>query len=237
MPRILILGGTAEAADLARALAGLDVISSLAGRTQAPALPGQVRVGGFGGAEGLAEYLKTESIHKMVDATHPFAARISAHAQWASATTGIPRLALVRPMWNKRDGDRWVEVDTMDEAAACLPSLGKSALLTIGRYELRAFTKVFGVRKVIRSLTPESPLLDAEVVVGRPPFSVDDEIDLLKKHAIEVVVTKASGGDSTYAKIAAARALSLPVLMIRRPPPPAEPWVDSVAAAVDWVQG
>ena len=236
MSRILILGGTAEAADLARALADMDIITSLAGLTRAPILPGRVKVGGFGGAEGLARYLIGESVDKVVDATHPFAARISAHAEWACSTFKIPRLALVRPMWPKVEGDRWVEVGDMESAAASLPNLGRSAFLTIGRKELRAFARVFGVRKVVRSLTPETPLLDAKVVMGRPPFSVEDEVGLLKEHAIEVVVTKASGGESTYAKIAAARTLSLPVLMIRRPAPAAPPCVHTVAAAVAWVR-
>jgi precorrin-6A/cobalt-precorrin-6A reductase len=239
MPRLLILGGTTEASALAAAavdVPGLEVIVSLAGRTDAAPIPGQVRVGGFGGVAGLVEFLTSESITMVVDATHPFAARISAHAEQACTATGTPRLVLVRPMWPKVEGDHWIEVDTMAEAAQILPELGQSALLTIGRQELGAFAPVTGVRYVVRSLTAQPPpLANAQVVVGRPPFTIEDEIALLKTHAIQMVVTKAAGGRSTYSKIAAARACNLPVLMVRRPPAPAGLSVGNSAAALAWV--
>ncbi len=242
MPRLLILGGTAEAAALAHALAaalpGLDLVTSLAGRTAGvPRLPGRVRVGGFGGAAGLEEVLRADAVDAVVDATHPFAARISAHAEAACAAAAVPRLVLRRPEWRRVHGDRWVVADDMADAAARLPGLGRRAFLAIGRQELAAFAGVAGVELVVRLLAPSPPPLPScRVVVGRGPFAVADEIRLLRDHAVAVVVSKASGGESTYAKIAAARALALPVLLVRRPPPPQGPAVEEVAAALAWVK-
>ncbi|MEW5730001.1 MAG: cobalt-precorrin-6A reductase [Pseudomonadota bacterium] len=237
--RLLILGGTSEANALARALAGRDVITSLAGRTgTVPDLPGRVRVGGFGGAGGLEAYLRTEAIGAVIDATHPFAARISAHAAAACAATGVPRLVLARPAWEKRPGDSWIEVDGMAEAARALPAIGRRAFLTVGVQEAVAFAGVTDVHFVVRLIAPEPPpLAGCEVVAGRGPFAEADEAALLLAHRIDVVVSKASGGAATYAKIAAARGLGIPVLMIRRPPPPPGPAVESVAEAVAWVAG
>jgi len=238
--RLLILGGTAEAAALAGLVApAIDVITSLAGRTAAPArLPGRVRAGGFGGADGLAEFLRAEAIDRVVDATHPFAARISAHAEAACTASGIPRLALVRPPWPRLAADRWVEVDNMAAAAECLEGLGRRAFLAVGRQEVGAFAAIPGMWFLVRLLAPEMLQLPPHrVVLGRGPFGVEDETRLLSEHRIDVVVTKASGGEATYAKIAAARELGLPVLMIRRPPPPAPPIVTGAAAAAAWVVG
>lgn len=236
--RILILGGTTEAAGLARALSGRDVITSLAGRTESPAaLPGRVRVGGFGGAPGLADYLRAEAIDRVIDATHPFAARISANAAQACAATGVPRLMLVRPAWPRRPDDLWHPVATVDEAARRLPSLGRRAFLTVGIGESGAFATVAGVHFVVRLIAPRMlPLADYQVVAGKGPFDPAAETALLRSHRIDVMVTKHSGGAATYGKIAAARELGLPVLMVARPPMPEGAAVDSVAAATEWLR-
>ena len=239
MPRLLILGGTTEAAQLARLLAPkIDVVTSLAGRTTTPnGLPGAIRIGGFGGAEGLEAYLRAEQFDAVIDATHPFAARISAHAAQACAAAGLRLLALRRPSWLPIPGDRWIMADSMEEAARTLPSLGRRAFLAIGRQELGAFAGVRKVWLLVRLLAPEILALpEHQIVLGRGPFRVEEETALLTEHDIEVVVTKESGGTATYAKIEAARTLSLPVLMIRRPPPVAGvEAVAEVAAAVGWV--
>lgn len=238
MIRVLILGGTAEAAALARALDGqAEVISSLAGRAGVPDLPGRVRVGGFGGAEGLAAYLKAESIGRVIDATHPFAARISAHAEAACRAAGVPRLVLERPRWLRLPEDRWHVVDSVAEAAAELPRLGRRAFITVGAGEAAGFASVRGVWLLVRLLKDEAlPLADYKVVTGRPPFAEADEVALMRAYGVDVLVTKESGGEATIGKIAAARTLGLPVLMIRRPPPPPGQAVDSVAAAVAWLR-
>jgi len=239
MPRLLILGGTSEAGQLARQLAPAhEVVSSLAGRTAAPAaLAGAVRIGGFGGAAGLEAYLREGAFDAVIDATHPFAARISAAAATACAAAGIRLLALRRPSWSPVAGDHWIMVPSMAEAARLLPSLGRRAFLAIGRQELAAFGAVSGVWLLVRLLAPETLALpEYHIVLGRGPFRVEDETALLVEHRIDVVVTKESGGTATSAKLAAARALSLPVLMIRRPPGlVGVETVTEVAAAVEWV--
>jgi precorrin-6A/cobalt-precorrin-6A reductase len=232
---ILILGGATEANALAHALAGRDVISSLAGRAGVPDLPGRVRVGGFGGASGLAQFLEAENISAVVDATHPFAARITAHAAEACAATGIPRLLLVRPEWRKEAGDHWVEAAGMDEAARLLPGLGRRAFLTVGMQEVAAFTAL-PLFKLVRLITAQD-IPGCTVIAGRGPFTEEAEAALMVEYGIDVVVTKQSGGAATYGKIAAARQRGIPVLMIRRPAVPEGPRVESVGQAVDWLLG
>jgi len=240
--KILILGGTAEAAGLARALFGdarVTTITSLAGRTRAPAaVPGAVRVGGFGGPEALADYLKRESIDLVVDATHPFAARISRNAARACDLAEVPRLLLARPAWTPQAGDNWVPVPDTEAAAAALADLGRRVFLAIGRQELAAFAGSaelwFLVRLVEAPETPP-PLADHHLVLGRGPFAVEKEIDLLREHRIEVVVSKNSGGAGAAAKIAAARALKLPVVMIERPPAPDSETAESLEATRAWI--
>ena len=239
--RVLILAGTSEAAALAEACAGrgdLEVISSLAGRTAAPrALPGEVRVGGFGGAAGLERFLRAQAIDRLIDASHPFAAQIGRHAAAACRAAGVPRLRLLRPPWPKLADDRWHEVATLAEAARLLPEIGQRAFLTVGHKELAAFAGVPRVWFLIRTIEPPAgvPLRRALCLQARGPFALADELALLRAHRIDVLVTKASGGEATYAKLAAARALGLPVIMLRRPPPPAGPVVSSVAAALAWL--
>ena len=239
--RVLILGGTAEAVALAEACAaraGIEAISSLAGRTRTPILPpGEVRTGGFGGAEGLAEFLAGRGIDRLIDATHPFAVQIGAHAKRACEATGVPRLRLLRPPWPQGPGDRWTEVADLAEAARRLPALGRSVFLTVGQRDLEAFAGLdlwFLVRTI--ELPARLPLRRAQWLSRRGPFAVEAEVALLREHGIDVLVTKASGGAATYAKLVAARRLELPVLMVRRPPPPRGPVVDSVQAALAWLE-
>jgi precorrin-6A/cobalt-precorrin-6A reductase len=239
--KLLILGGTAEAVALAEACAGrlgLEVISSLAGRTRAPTLPpGEVRIGGFGGAEGLAKFLLERAIDRVVDVTHPFALQIGAHAERACREVEVPRLRLLRPPWRPEASDRWVEVADLAQAARLLPELGRRPFLTVGQRDLEAFAGL-DLWFLVRTIEPPgpSPLRRAEWIAGRGPFAVEDETALLRAHGIDVLVTKASGGEATYAKLVAARRLGLPVLMVQRPPPPPGPVVDSIAAALAWLE-
>ncbi|SFP17308.1 precorrin-6A/cobalt-precorrin-6A reductase [Geodermatophilus dictyosporus] len=238
--QVLVLGGTGEARRLAAALVagGADVLSSLAGRVADPALPeGGVRVGGFGGADGLAGWLAEHRPRAVVDATHPFAARITASAAVAAARTGVPLLRLQRPGWTRGPGDRWTYVDSLDEAAGAVRDAG-SVLLTTGRQGVGAFAGLTG-RVLVRSVDPPDEPLPARAVLllARGPFAVDDEVALMREHGVEVVVTKDSGGAMTEAKLAAARALGLPVVLVRRPPLPAGvEVVATVAEAVAWTK-
>jgi precorrin-6A/cobalt-precorrin-6A reductase len=240
--RLLILGGTGEAAALAEAATardGLRVVTSLAGRTKNPApLAGETRTGGFGGAEGLRDYLRRDRIDLVVDATHPFAAIISANAAAACAAENIPRLLLARPAWRKQPGDRWIDADDIDGAAAALPAAGRRVFLTVGRNELARFSGVDGAWFLVRVIDPPEapmPLADCTVVTGRGPFREAGERSLMAEHRIEIVVSKNSGGGATYAKIAAARGLGLPVIMVRRPAVPTGPAAESVDDALAWV--
>ena len=242
--RLLILGGTGEAAALARAALarfgdGLQVVTSLAGRTRRPGpIAGDVRIGGFGGPEGLARYLAEQRIERLIDATHPFAARISAEARRACEIARVPRLLLLRPPWRRHPLDRWVEVDALTTAAAAVARLARRAFLTVGHSEIAAFAAAPQVRFLVRLVDPPRkalPLRYHEIVLGRGPFSLAGERHLLQRHAIEALVCKASGGAATEAKIIAARELSLPVLMVRRPPVEPGPRVETVEAALDWL--
>ena len=239
---LLILGGTAEAAALAAALAGtVRVTTSLAGRTEQPALPpGEVRIGGFGGAEGMAAWLGENAVDLVVDATHPFAAAISAHAAEACSGLGLPRLRLQRPAWRRDPRDRWIEVADIDAAAHTLAMLGGRAFLTIGVQELAAFAGLDHVWLLIRLISPPHVALELgphEMVYGRGPFCLAEERLLLQRHRISCLVTKASGGAATEAKLIAAREAELLVIMVRRPPPPPGPLVESVEAALAWIAG
>jgi precorrin-6A/cobalt-precorrin-6A reductase len=235
--RVLVLGGTGEARRLAGRLVaeGVDVLSSLAGRVADPVLPpGAVRVGGFGGVEGLIAAL--DGVAALVDATHPFAATMTANAAAAAAATGTPLLRLQRPGWSPRPGDDWRWVDSLDEAAAAVAGAG-SVFLTTGRQGLAAFAGLRG-RCLVRSVDPPDPPLPerATVVLGRGPFTVEEELAVLREHDVEVVVTKDSGGGMTAAKLTAARQLGVPVVLVRRPPvPPGVPVVATVEEALTWV--
>ncbi|HWF74234.1 MAG TPA: cobalt-precorrin-6A reductase [Solirubrobacteraceae bacterium] len=239
---ILILGGTAEARELAGELdaAGVPVTSSLAGRVARPRLPaGGVRTGGFGGPEALAHWLHDHGIVAVVDATHPFAERISASAAAACPRAGVPLLRLERPGWSERPGDQWRWVDSLEAAAAVIPELGERVLLTTGRQGLLAFAGVDGAWFLIRCVDPPEPPLPPrhEVILDRGPYTLAGELALVEGHGIDVIVTKDSGGRHTEAKLDAARARGLPVIVVRRPPRPDTPTVSTVAAGLAWVTG
>jgi precorrin-6A/cobalt-precorrin-6A reductase len=238
--RVLILGGTGEARRLAAALVaeGVDVLSSLAGRVADPLLPpGEVRIGGFGGAAGLTAWLQAHPVSAMVDATHPFATTMTASAMAAADVTGVPLLRLQRPGWTPGPGDDWRWVDSLEEAATAVAGFG-SVFLTTGRKSLGAFAGLTA-RCLVRSVDPPEPPLPPRttVVLARGPFTVDEELTLLRGHEIEVVVTKDSGGSMTAAKLTAARELGLPVVLVHRPAlPPGVPVVATVEQATEWVR-
>jgi precorrin-6A/cobalt-precorrin-6A reductase len=237
--QVLVLGGTGEARRLAAALIarGVDVLSSLAGRVAEPVLPeGPVRVGGFGGVEGLAGWLAEHRPRAVVDATHPFAAQITASAGAAAAAHRPPLQRLQPTRWTPQPRDTWRFVDSLTEAAQAVAGY-RSVFLTTGRQGVRAFADLPG-RVLVRSVDPpDEPLpAGATLLLDRGPFSVADELALMREHAVDVVVTKDSGGDMTEAKLTAARELRLPVVLVRRPPLPAGvPVVDSVADALTWL--
>ena len=241
--RVLVLGGTSEASALARALAaapGVAVTTSFAGRTTAPTAPaGATRVGGFGGPEGLAAYLRAERVDVLVDATHPFAAHMRWHAAAAAAEVGVPRLRVERPPWAPVAGDRWTGVADLETAAEAVRTAGYARVfLSTGRTELAPFARCdawFLVRSV--EAPDDLPLARAEVVLARGPFELDDELALLRAHGIDAVVTKNSGADATGAKLAAARTLGLPVVMVERPPSPDGPRAATADEALAWVYG
>ncbi len=237
--RILILGGTAEARALAGALDDRTVITSLAGRTTSPLRPaGELRIGGFGGADGLAGYLREQRIDVLVDATHPFAERISANAAAASGATGVPLLVLRRPGWLEEAGDDWRRVPSLEAAASVLPGLGRRVFLTTGRQGIAAFAPVDECWFLTRSVEPpEAPMPERlEVLLDRGPFTLDGELRLLREHRIDVLVSKDSGGPA--AKLAAARQRGIPVVLVDRPPTvPATKTVTTVPEAVAWLRG
>lgn len=233
---ILILGGTGEARELARCVSELPggrVISSLAGRVSDPRLPvGEVRIGGFGGVDGLIQWLRDNDIHSVVDATHPFARQITSNAFEACQRAGVPFLVLRRPGFTPQDG--WIWVDSVAEAARNLP--GSRVFLTAGRQDLAEFagcSQWFLARMVE---PPEPPLPHRiEVLLSRGPFTVDGELELMRSHRIDVLVTKDSGGSMTSAKLEAARQLGVPVVIVRRPPLPPAQVVDTVEGALGWL--
>ena len=234
--RILILGGTGDARALAARLVadGHHVISSLAGVTAEPALPeGLVRTGGFGGVEGLVAYLEAEDISLIIDATHPFATRISANGAVAAETACVPILRLERPAWQAGDGDRWISARDTGDAIDRIDT-GACAFVTIGRKEIGAFARRRDIRVVARMIEPPEPGLpdDWKIILARPSFSLEDEMALMRTEGVRVLVAKNAGGPAR-AKLDAARTLGLPVIMIERPLKPAVKTVatvDEVAA-------
>jgi precorrin-6A/cobalt-precorrin-6A reductase len=236
--RVLLLGGTGEARALANALhPRVDIVSSLAGRVPDPALPvGPVRIGGFGGVDGLRRWLQDERIGAVVDATHPFAATMTAHAAVACGELQIPHLILARPAWNPGTA---IVVDSDAAAAETVARQGYSRIfLTTGRSGLRAFTDS-DAWFLIRAVTdPEVSTLPRHqrVMLSRGPYRYDDEFALLRAHRIDALVTKNSGGDMTRAKLDAAAALDVPVVMVARPPLPAGVLTaGTVHEAAEWV--
>lgn len=243
--RILILGGTGEANALAHGLAtrspAFDVTLSLAGRTSEPkAAPVRTRVGGFGGADGLATWLTGHATDLLVDATHPFAVRISANAAHAAGSAGIPLLAIRRPPWTRMPGDRWTEVEDVAEGVVALGASPRRVFLTIGRQELSAFARAPQHDYVVRTIEPVGdalPVPHLRTIAARGPFDAAGETRFLREARIEILVTKNSGGAATYGKIAAARDLGLPVVVVRQPGKPDVPQVPDAEAALAWIIG
>ena len=238
---VLLLGGTAEARRLAAAAAtrpGIALTSSLAGAVAVPLLPeGDVRIGGFGGVAGLTGWLRDHGTDAVIDATHPFATRMTAAAVAATAALHLPLLALRRPGWTAGPGDRWHRVPDMPAAAALAPRLGDRVFLAIGSGGVAAFADAPGWF-LLRAVDPPAPPLPARhrFVRARGPFTADAEHALLREHRIDVVVCRDSGGDLTAAKLVAARELGLPVVMVDRPPAPdGVQIVATVEEAVDWL--
>jgi precorrin-6A/cobalt-precorrin-6A reductase len=240
--RILILGGTTEARQLAERLAGrpdLEVTVSLAGRTAAiVAHPVPLRVGGFGGADGLAEYLQRERVDLLVDATHPYAEIISRNAIAAANAANLPLLALRRRPWEPVAGDRWTVVADADAAIAAIGADPRRVFLALGRQEVAAFEAAPQHAYLIRSIDPVEPPLalpNAVYLVARGPFDEGEERALLARHGIEVIVCRNSGGTAAYGKIAAARVLGIAVIMLGRPELAEAPAVATVEEAVAWI--
>jgi len=240
MKKILILGGTGDAVKLAAKLATvpeIEIISSLAGRTRKPAaLVGQVRIGGFGGATGLANYLQENSIDILIDATHPCAGQITCNGAIASQLANIPHLMLVRPEWGKVRGDNWIEVESIEAAVQAIPELVKRVFITSGRQQLEPFLQRSHIWYLIRSIDPpDIELPNSKVLLDRGPFNLEQERQLLQDYQIEAIVSKNSGGSATYAKIIAARELDIPVVMVQRPARPEGEKVTDIEEAIAWL--
>lgn len=236
---MLILGGTTEARELAGRLASradVATVLSLAGRTEKPvAHPVPVRTGGFGGAAGLSAWLRDNRVDLLIDATHPFAARISANAEAAAALSDVPLVVLRRPGWAREPGDDWIEAGSISEAVESLGAAPRRTFAALGRQELAPLQRAPQHFWLVRSVDPVIPPLDApraEYLLGRGPFAEADEIALLRRHRIDAVLCKNSGGAASYGKIAAARRLGLPVFIVARPPEGAAPTVVSVEKAL-----
>jgi len=238
---VLILGGTAEAREVSSALAGAGIpfVTSLAGRVMQPGQTvGQTRIGGFGGPEGLADWLHEQCCAGVIDATHPFAAQISQSAVAASAFTGVPLARLIRPGWLEQEGDRWYWVDNVESAAKLVPSLGTRVLLAIGRQRLSAFAEIRDAWFLARCIEPpDGPLPEQnEVLLARGPFTLESERQLFARYEIDLVVARDSGGPSTEAKLTVARERELPVIMVRRPILPDAFAVDCASQAAEWAR-
>ena len=240
--RVLILGGTTEAASLARLLAGdarFDATLSLAGRTTEPRpQPLPTRAGGFGGINGLAAYLRVERIEAVIDTTHPYADRMSGNAVAACAQAAVPLASLVRPPWQVEPADRWQIVPDTEAAAVAIGVAPRRVFLSLGRQELHCFAAAPQHRYIARLIEPPQQAIlppDLRLIQARGPFGLEAESRLLTEERIDVIVSKNSGGSATYAKIAAARDLGLPVIMIARPHKPAGQVVHTPEEAVAWL--
>ena len=246
--RLLILGGTGEAAALADAVqarfgARIRMVTSLAGRTEQPRIvPGERRIGGFGGSQELSRYLRKGGFDFVIDATHPFAAKISASAREACDAARVPRLVLTRPAWRRDPKDRWFEVADAQSAAKLIPDLGKRVFVTVGRRELAPFAALPHCWFLIRVVEqPKEPLPFAknghELIVARGPFTVAGERTLMERYRIDILVAKASGGGATEAKLWAARELGLPVILLSRPAVESGEIAENIGQALDWLTG
>lgn len=241
--RILILGGTTEASALAQLLAGDGRFAptlSLAGRTASPKpQPLPTRIGGFGGIAGLEAWLRENTIDAVIDATHPYAAQISAHAVAACQAQSVPLGSIMRAPWQRQDGDQWIDVGTPPAAAAALGPVPARVFLSLGRLELAAFAAAPQHHYLARTIDPPGDIAlppDIRFISDRGPFDVVKEEEFLRREQIACVVSKNSGGSATYPKIAAARALKIPVVMIARPTKPTGIRLDSPEAAMRWLE-
>jgi precorrin-6A/cobalt-precorrin-6A reductase len=239
--KVLLLGGTSESRQLAAAVAGvpgIELITSLAGRVAEPApVSGHTRIGGFGGADALAQWIRDNAVDALVDATHPFAATITAHADYAARTTGVAHLVLTRPPWIASTDDQWTTVASLPEAAASIEP-GSRVFLTIGRQGVHHFAGVADAWFLIRSIDPPTGAVPPHTTLelGRGPFDLAHESAMLADNRIDLLVTKNSGGTMTRAKLDAARSASIPVLMISRPTVDiSASTVDEVDAAARWL--
>lgn len=243
MHNILVLGGTIEATRLVAELArlGLATTLSYAGRVERPKpQPVPVRVGGFGGVEGLAAYLRAHAITHLIDATHPFAAQMSTNAVRAAQITGVPLLALTRPAWTPAPGDDWQTVPDIPAAVAALAGPARRILLALGRMHLAEFAAQPQHHYVLRLVDPPElppPLPDHHIILDRGPFDAAADEALMRAHRIDLVVSKNAGGSGAQAKLVAARVLSLPVLMIDRPALPNRREAHEIGAVLDWIRG
>ena len=239
--RALILGGTGDANRLADAFVRekIDAIYSYAGRTQIPlGHPLPTRIGGFGGAAGLADFIRAERITHVIDATHPFAAEMSRHAVEACEATGIPLVALERAPWVRDDGDNWIEVADISAAVSALPEPRTRVFLAIGRQHIAPFVAKPQHTYTLRFVDApdgELPLPDAEVIISRGPFTLEGDRELMQSRGIQWLVARNSGGAGAHAKIDAARELGLPEIMIARPALPERARVESVEDVLAWL--
>ena len=239
---MLILGGSSEAAALARRIAGepeIEATLSLAGATASPApAPIPLRIGGFGGAVGLAAYLQSERIDAAVDATHPFASRMSMNAVAACRQAGVALVVFTRPPWPREPGDLWTEVGTVEEAADALGERPRTAFLTQGRRQLAAFARAPQHRYVVRAIDPPAEIElvpNCKLILARGPFMLANELKLMQRERIDALIAKNSGGSATYAKIEAARMLGIEVVMLRRPPAQEAETLDDLDAVMAWI--
>jgi precorrin-6A/cobalt-precorrin-6A reductase len=241
--RLLILGGTTEASLLARRIslrADLQPVLSLAGRTREPTLPPiPHRIGGFGGVSGLTEFLVGNRIDAVIDATHPFAAQMSANAATACHDLGVPLVLFTRPPWRRQDGDRWTLVASMAQAVLALGDTPRRVLLTVGGLQLTAFAAAPQHHYVVRTIEPPTAITelpDHYLLLARGPFGVEDETTLMRDARIDVLVTKNSGGRATEAKLVAARACGIEVIMIERPKPGDVPAIETIDDMLAWIE-
>lgn len=241
--RILILGGATEASVLAHALAGHSDVRatvSLAGRTERPTAPPiPFRIGGFGGVQGLRAYLKSERIDAVIDATHPFAAQMSRHAEAACDAEAVPLAVFTRPPWLRQTGDDWTEVEGVEDAIAALGAAPRRVFLTQGRLQLGAFRKAPQHLYVVRAIDPPAEIAALprhRLILARGPFDFGDEMALMREEAIERLVTKNSGGAATYPKIEAARRLGVKVVMIERPKSGGVPTLYDLESTLAWIE-
>lgn len=238
--RVLVLGGTTEASTLARALAeaGVDAVFSYAGRTDMPVpQPLPQRIGGFGGVAGLCAYLRAESFTHLVDATHPFAAQMTRHALAASVAQGVRYLALERPPWTRQTDDKWTHVPDIESAVVALPDSPARVFLAIGKQTLAPFAAKPQHHYLLRLVDPpqDIPLSHTSVVLARGPFDLAGDLDLLQAQQIDLIVAKNAGGSGARAKLDAARALGIPVILIDRPPAPPRAIAATPAEVMRWL--